>query len=233
VLILLCVLILVSLIYGCFSKEEDIDHAHPANLPSYYHSVDTTIAISELEHGGLYSESAVKRFLDAFHVGKALSSLWSTKTELWHEEDLYVLSGVRMIAFMLVVLFQTFVIESFVYKNYAGGASVYDSPWYLLVLLGYKGIDTFFFLSGFFAAYMLYSKMSNMEFSTRHYLEIIFHRWLRLWPLYIIILLLYWKVSIYFAKGPLWIFYAEQAQSCETSWIHNLFLMDNWLIGED
>jgi peptidoglycan/LPS O-acetylase OafA/YrhL len=51
---------------------------------------------------------------------------------------------------------------------------------------------------------------------------------IRLYPLYIVVLIIYWGVSPSLHVGPVWYVYQEEAQVCSTAWWRVLLLIDNW-----
>jgi hypothetical protein len=231
--IVLIALAAIGTIYSSLKKHDDADEPGSAPMPSYYQTIETTTyQDSDVRFNNAAEESVLKRFFDSFSISKNLDALWNAKQENWQDKDLEVFKGVRAVAFFMVVVSLTFSTDSQTMKNYPSGLSIVDSPWYLLVIAGLRAIDVFFFLSGFLAAYMLISKQERLGFSIKTYLEIIYHRLLRIYPTYFIVMLIYWKLSVYLTTGPMWSLYVDNVEVCDNSWGQTMLLLQNWLAPE-
>lgn len=53
-----------------------------------------------------------------------------------------------------------------------------------------------------------------------------FYRWLRIWPTYMICLLIFWQWTNYWSYGPLWFSYEASTNGCSnhTAWQNALFI---------
>uniref|UniRef100_A0A915DJY4 Acyltransferase 3 domain-containing protein n=1 Tax=Ditylenchus dipsaci TaxID=166011 RepID=A0A915DJY4_9BILA len=80
-------------------------------------------------------------------------------------------------------------------------------------------VDSFFFLSGLLTSYIFWQveKKSN-SVDSYHYLDcLLFRRYLRLTPVYVVIMLLSVTLSLYVSEGPFW--RAIDANLCKNSWM--------------
>jgi hypothetical protein len=51
---------------------------------------------------------------------------------------------------------------------------------------------------------------------------------IKLYPLYLGILLIYWFVTPSLHAGPLWNVYMDQIDQCNANWWRSIILIDNW-----
>jgi len=51
---------------------------------------------------------------------------------------------------------------------------------------------------------------------------------LRLYPIYIVCLIIFWAVVPSIHAGPVWIIYEEEIERCETVWWRNVLMIDNF-----
>jgi len=174
----------------------------------------------------------IAKLLSCFNLSQNLKSLCKSEGEPSHDYSVDCLHGIRAISFFYIIFTQTFNYQAIAMKNYFSGLSIIDSWGYLFVLGGLKIIDLFFFLSGFLNAYTLFYKLRNTRLSFKSYLGMTFHRWFRVWPTYMIVLLVFWKLSSYSRTGPLWPFYTFEAQNCALTWWKNAIFLNNWLVEE-
>lgn len=51
---------------------------------------------------------------------------------------------------------------------------------------------------------------------------------LKLYPLYLVVMLVYWFISPSLHAGPLWNAYTNQVEECSSYWWRYLLMIDNW-----
>jgi len=84
-------------------------------------------------------------------------------------------------------------------------------------------VDGFLFLGGFFVAKtVLRSDISNI----RGAVVAIVARILRFWPVYILVLLIFYSILPHTGNGPYWSAITNQTKMCE-HWWRSLFFLDN------
>ena len=167
------------------------------------------------------------KIIECFDIVKNYQSLISEDKNPEHDLTLNVANGIRAFAYGWIVYGHTFLV-SIGAKNYASVISFFQSTWLLLVVGAFYAVDTFLYLSGFFATFVIIGKLRKMDLNLKNYFLIILHRWIRLWPAYFIAILFYWKISVHLGSGPLWWSYVSSAQYCNQAW-KNLLLLDNVL----
>lgn len=61
------------------------------------------------------------------------------------------------------------------------------------------------------------------------YLGCIVHRFIRIWPTYMIAILMFWKIGPYLGTGPIWRTYYDISCSCNDGGVvWNMFFLDNF-----
>ena len=79
-------------------------------------------------------------------------------------------------------------------------------------------MDSFFFLSGFLAAYLMIAKFYPKK-GKANYWVIYFHRFYRLLPPVIVLTLIASYLYVYFSGGPMWMHFAgEIRDNCRKYW---------------
>jgi hypothetical protein len=93
-------------------------------------------------------------------------------------------------------------------------------------------VDSFFFLSGFLSSHVFLKKLSNPG-PKPPIVAVLFGRWLRLVPLYFIVMLISWNIVPIVGSGPFWFLYINEIQEkCSRNWWTNLLFINNFLPTE-
>lgn len=75
----------------------------------------------------------------------------------------------------------------------------------------------------------LLEKMAKAKSFFKFYFGALLHRFIRIWPTYMIAILLYWKISPYISNGPIWLSYKSLADACNgTGILWNMAFIDNF-----
>lgn len=132
-----------------------------------------------------------------------------TKKDTREVPEMRCLNGIRALSMMWIVLGHTF--QSY---QMAMGFSPTDSNELFaaldvrprlsaqLVTGGQLGVDTFFFLSGFLAAYIGLKKLPSNANPLKVFAGYMWERWIRLTPAYLFILMFYIHLLPFLAVGP-------------------------------
>jgi peptidoglycan/LPS O-acetylase OafA/YrhL len=102
-----------------------------------------------------------------------------------------------------------------------------------IVTLGpaaYFAVDTFFWIGGFLITIgMLEQMMKKRVGFLKFYIGCVVHRFIRIWPTYMVAILMFWKVAPYFGSGPIWNVFHNFACECDNGGIvWNMFFVDNF-----
>ena len=67
----------------------------------------------------------------------------------------------------------------------------------------------------------------------KFYLMSVLHRFIRIWPTYMLAILMFWKVGPYLGSGPIWRTFYNLSCSCNNGGVlWNVFFIDNFGLGE-
>lgn len=98
-------------------------------------------------------------------------------------------------------------------------------------------VDLFFWMSGFLGTFLLLVNMKKKNGKMPSALFLYVHRYLRLLPMYVGTMLLYWKIMPLFGSGPTFFrYYEKQADECNSWWWTHLLYINNlhpWNALED
>lgn len=101
-------------------------------------------------------------------------------------------------------------------------------PSFAFILSAPYSVDIFFWLSGFLGTYLLLVEMKKKKGKSKPALFVILHRILRLWPMYLTAMLLFWGVMVMLGDGPIfWKYWSNGPNSCASYWWTHLLFINN------
>lgn len=156
-------------------------------------------------------------FLGCFDLLSNATTLFEKK-----KEHLLIWDGVRALAMMWVVIGHSLSFWTTHVDNIASILDFGNHPVFLVVGAAILSVDTFLALGGFFLAYIFLK--SNKPGSLSTILLNILQRALRLWPAYLVAMLLFFSVYMGLDSGPFWYQMQYQTQFCSKMWKEVLFL---------
>ncbi|XP_061188669.1 nose resistant to fluoxetine protein 6-like [Saccostrea echinata] len=179
-------------------------------------------------------ESTLEKLLLSFSFYSNSKKLLSTRRS---SDTLTALNGIRFLSISWVVLGHTY---AFVLSNSSnGGPFVKDMlrRWTFQVIANaLVAVDTFFALSGLLLAYLTLKEMDKKR-GKMNWAMFYFHRFWRLTPAYMLILMTEATLSPYLSNGPLYPAKGFEINYCQDSWwknllyINNLFDLDTMCMG--
>ena len=147
-------------------------------------------------------------------------------------DNLEILNGIRALSIGWIVAGHSFNLSS-VYLALSNPASIpyfYADIKNLLALSATYGVDTFFWLSAFLLGYFLAIELDkNPNFSLKHFVTLYVHRYLRITPLNMFVILFFWSLQVYLGGGPRWYNVDRVIIDCPDYWYTNLFYLRNFL----
>ncbi|KAH9488221.1 hypothetical protein Btru_064277, partial [Bulinus truncatus] len=137
--------------------------------------------------------------------------------------------GIRFLSMLWVMLCHVFAFGAFFFENMDMFPKLLKRWTFAVIANGFVSVDTFFTLSGLLTAYLTCQHMKKVGWKLNWGLYY-FHRFWRLTPPYMLILLMVLGFQQYFGRGALW----EEVQpadkdNCENYWWANLFYVNNLL----
>lgn len=102
-----------------------------------------------------------------------------------------------------------------------------DKPYMALALSYIFAVDVFFYLGGFMLGFLFLKQLSRRK-SWQMFPMAVLQRWLRLAPVFLMCMFLYWKVMPAAGAGPLYYQYKEATIYCEDGWWKDLLFFGNF-----
>ena len=168
-------------------------------------------------------------FVRAFDMRNALEDLIKPAPL-----SLRAFDGIRVIAIVWIVLGHTltFNIRGFDNPTIVRNARSNGEAFILtFIAVALRNVDTFLFLSGVLLAFLVAKKLlksESLKFGILESLWIILNRFLRLTPIYLVWLLVWWQLLPRYATGPFSHRISDQIELCNKYWFSNLFYFSNF-----
>ena len=170
-------------------------------------------------------------FITAFSIIKNLGMIISTKQP---PSAITCLNGIRVISMSWIILGHVFITEirknvlintDYVMKHYRPQFS------YQAIIQSQFSVDSFFFMSGVLAAYLVLIEMQKKE-GRFPVLIYYLHRYLRLTMVYAFVLFFWWTLTVHLGNGPMWraTFGEDSAlqKNCQKYWWTSLLYINNF-----
>lgn len=167
-------------------------------------------------------------FLKAFSILTNAEKIFSLKPSV--DQNLDIFNGVRFLSMCWIILGHTYFVRINLSFNLDYLADLMKTPG-ISTIVGAASfsVDVFFCIGGFFVAFALIGKFSALKTNNFKLLgKMYFHRIYRIWPSYVLCILLYYKISIYFGSGPIWGNYNVLTKNCSENWWTNVLYIDNF-----
>ena len=196
---------------------------------------DDNLAYQQINEESPIKESKLVKlvvFLKAFSLIANAEKVFSLKPT--SDQNLDIFNGVRFLSMCWVILGHTYMLRIKMIYTTNQILDIIEKPGIsTIVLSGPYSVDIFFFLGGFFVSFVLVTKFKALKkASFKVFGEIYFHRIYRIWPSYVLCILIFYKVSVYLWIGPAWSFFNSMVNMCDGKWWTNLLYIDN-LFGRD
>mmetsp|Transcript_13459 Transcript_13459/g.11524 ORF Transcript_13459/g.11524 Transcript_13459/m.11524 type:complete len:383 (+) Transcript_13459:155-1303(+) len=171
------------------------------------------------------------KLLNCFDLRKNFNRLVTVKYTDNYDYNLELFNGLRVLFMMYVVYGHTYLFGT----QYCGNPNdilLIAKGWYLLVIYAaLYSVDAFFFMSGFFFAFIAIGKLKKMRANIKSYLSLCFHRLFRIWPSYAFAILFFYKILRFMGSGPIWFVMDDTVALCnEGKVFENLFFLDDFLV---
>ncbi|XP_033763773.1 nose resistant to fluoxetine protein 6-like [Pecten maximus] len=175
------------------------------------------------KHSGL----CVKIFL-SFSVWRNGRKLLSTKQATG---NIGAISGIRFMSLAWIIFVHGFffsgtlkrIVNVFPFAKHAQ-----EHPTYMAVVNGALGVDSFFALSGLLVSYFFMNEMKRQK-GRINWFMFYFHRFLRLTPTYMLVIMFEVSFFRYTGDGPAWSSEEVWTDFCKESWWTNLLYVNNFV----
>lgn len=93
----------------------------------------------------------------------------------------------------------------------------------------YFAVDTFFWIGGFLITLGMLEQLKRVKSFGKFYFGAILHRFIRIWPTYMVAILIFWKIAPFLGSGPIWSNFYKLSCSCNDGGVlWNMFFIDNF-----
>lgn len=146
------------------------------------------------------------------------------------DKELEILNGIRFISIAMVILGHTFLYS--IRGPTSNPLVMLDwfNNWaFYLILVAPYAVDVFFWLSGFLGSYLMLELMKKKNGKSQPYFLMMLHRFLRLIPLYLATMFLFWQIMANLGSGPVFFRYKEEySDACTRYWWSHLLFINNF-----
>lgn len=167
------------------------------------------------------------KILECWAIQRNIRQLFYPEINPKHDPNLLIFNGIRFLSMGWVILGHCYPSNFGYLSNYKEMSLLLSQNFMDIVVAGFFAVDTFFFLGGFFASYVLYSKLKSMKVGISSYGSVVIHRLIRILPAYVFVMVLYWKIAGYFGNGPLWGNFLDGARGCDGVWWRNVLFIES------
>ncbi|OWF37179.1 uncharacterized protein LOC110440531 [Mizuhopecten yessoensis] len=175
-----------------------------------------------------------KRIVLSFSAVQSISQLMSYRRAA---NAIDCIHGIRTISILWIMLGNTYiynilpVTDSPLAVDMLDALEIMKRFTFQAVMGAHYGIDTFLLISGCLITYRILSKFEKFEkFKWKTLLGVFFHRYIRLTPTYIMVLVIFVYWYRYLGTGPSWPESIAVADKCRTDWWHHILYINN-LVG--
>ncbi|GIY31846.1 nose resistant to fluoxetine protein 6 [Caerostris darwini] len=179
----------------------------------------------------LFSYGALQRsykkslkFLKCFCLFTNASKILDTNTTA---KSFPCIHGIRFLSMAWVILGHTYIHNVDIIGNYVDLLHSIDNLPFQTVIQGTFSVDSFFLISGFLLSY-LFLEESDKRNGKINLLALCLHRFLRLTPVYMLLIAFNTLVFKYTGSGPFWGDDSD-IDACKQHWWWNLLYINNFL----
>lgn len=145
-------------------------------------------------------------------------------------ENLLFLNGARVLSIFWIVLGHDQWFRFMNIKNWTETLDILTNPGIVtMVPAAYFAVDTFFWIGGFLITLGMLDQVRKAKSFVKFYFGCVLHRFIRIWPTYMVAILMYWKIAPYLGDGPIWRSFYTLSCSCNDGGVlWNMFFLDNF-----
>lgn len=175
------------------------------------------------------SEAKSIRILKSFSIKDNLLKIVSIPKQN-ENENLLFLNGIRVLSVFWIIYGhdQWFRLSNI--KNWTEGLDIITKPGITTMApAAYFAVDTFFWVGGFLITIGMLDQLKKVKNFIKFYFGAVIHRIIRIWPTYMLSILLFWKIAPYFGDGPIWKTFYNLTCPCNDGGVFwNMFFLDNF-----
>lgn len=145
-------------------------------------------------------------------------------------DNLLFLNGMRVVSIFWIVFGHDMWFRFMNIKNWMDSINILTDPGIsTLAPAAYFAVDVFFWIGGFLVTMGMLEQMKKRIKFIPFYLGCILHRFIRIWPTYMVAILMFWKIAPFFGSGPIWRTFYDISCECNNGGVvWNMFFVDNF-----
>ncbi|XP_060080526.1 nose resistant to fluoxetine protein 6-like [Ylistrum balloti] len=162
-------------------------------------------------------------------------SVWTNGRKLLSAEQtggtMGAINGIRFLSMSWVILGHTYIfslMQGSLLNAFPFGAKMIKRRSFMAITNGLLSVDTFFTMSGLLLSYVFMKEMKR-ERGRINWFMFYFHRFWRLTPPYMLVMMLDIVVFRYLGDGPEWSPTGLETDYCKESWWTNLLYVNNFV----
>ncbi|CAG9325188.1 unnamed protein product [Blepharisma stoltei] len=195
-----------------------------------YYEISKPQSIDKLGSEPQERSLAIK-YLLCFSMITNLKKLFISRSQerLGKKDTLELLNSVRVLSIGWVILGHTCLLlwTEAVISNGDHFIDILKSSDMIIPASGEVSVDTFFWLAGLLVAYLLIAEINSPK--KANWIMIYVHRYLRLTPLYLFVILFYWSLQKHIGNGPLWYRGNSINDPCKKYWWTDILYVNNFV----
>ncbi|CAF1347579.1 unnamed protein product [Rotaria sordida] len=142
-------------------------------------------------------------FIAQFSAVRTLRRIFTM--EMKNNSDSFdFLNGLRVLSLFWVIFGHTFVFNANFASNSIDALAWSQNIAFQLIVSGLFSVDTFFVLSGFLTAVLFIRQITKEKLTFRLFILYYIHRYIRLTPTFVLVILVSINLTPYFGRGPLY-----------------------------
>ncbi|GBN40924.1 Nose resistant to fluoxetine protein 6 [Araneus ventricosus] len=234
VICLISIFVLLALIGSSITAYEYFIEAKTKNdLPSGVNSTETlsvgsnnsVASITENHHSLPMWLAKSRGFFSCFCLITNGERILNTDSA---EGQLPCLHGIRFLSMSWVILCHAYATCFSAIRNPAEVTKFIDHWTFQIILNGFYSVDSFFLLSAFLVAHLFFKQCEKTN-GKIPWLYFYIHRYIRLTPVYMIVVAFYSTLNKYLGSGPIWPDSAANTDpNCDVSLWRNLLYISNF-----
>ncbi|KAG8198740.1 hypothetical protein JTE90_023505 [Oedothorax gibbosus] len=163
-----------------------------------------------------------KSFFNCFCIFTNCNNLLDSKSS---ENHLRCLHGIRFLTLCWLLFCNTHTLGMDVIKNVSDVLAMLGNRSSQIVLNGIFCFDSFFLLSGFLVGNMFFNSSKTKD--TIRWSLVYFQRYIRITPVYIVVLMFYATMYSHLGSGPHWVNF-DTDPACSKNWWWNVLYINNF-----
>lgn len=171
-------------------------------------------------------------FIPYIHEYSALTNLKKIFSFNRTHTTFSFLNGIRTLSLFWIIFGHSFLFQLTMSDNIVHVFDMLKNSYALQLILGaIFGVDTFFFISGFLAVYAFLNTFKDQnEFRVKHLFVYYIHRYFRLIPTLIFVLLISIYLTPWMGNGPIYpTAYGFETASCRYQWWTTILFLNNFI----